>query len=94
MKDEEVRKSLQRVVDRLQKLLELNAPDIILCNEVMTLLRRCFCLPDNVMGRAFGESLAKNMLFWQGLCIKCRDPLPSCSNDPLCLACSAKEQQS
>lgn len=70
---------------RLVKLLEHNAPKIILCNELTLCLRSAQAMDPDAMGKALCNQLASNDWYMSGFCSQ-----PECSNKRMadCSLCS------
>lgn len=75
--------SISNVASRIVKLVELNAPNTILTNEVALLMMRAMTLAPEDMGRSLGLMLGGRLRVATGYCNACLSEIPfpkgSCS---------------
>lgn len=78
--------------ERLVKLIDLNAPDVIIANEVSILFKKALGL-NSKMAEIFAEDIARPARAWAGRCYSCGgeiEGLHSHVSDSCCKACHEK----
>lgn len=81
-----MRQRLANSVDRLRKLLELDAPDVIVATEVASTVKHAMMLWPKEAGAAIGESFGKSFRRIYGLCMECGKTCED-QNESECIAC-------
>jgi hypothetical protein len=76
-------------VNRVKKLLDLNAPDQVLAGALFILARTAIGLGGGAFTKALGERLAQGILKSAGFCNQCRQRLDRDSGD--CPRCDSEE---
>ena len=84
------RRRLRQSAERLVRLLELQAPETIVANEVALLLRQGLCsLPD--LGDFLGRWMTGRARVQGGLCVQCGERDVATPERELCVQCAAQE---
>lgn len=86
------RMMLENRARRLLKLLELDAPDLILCEEAMLVFRAACSIDPELAGAALAKSLRENHAREKHICLQCLDAVTA-PDDTLCAKCIAEYKQ-
>ncbi len=84
---------IQLGATRLGRLVDLDAPDVVMANEVAMLLKAMMAVNPTAWGRAMAGIIAEPMRYWYGCCARCLASLPDGTVGYDCPACEAKQEK-
>lgn len=92
----QLRERLRRCCERLAHLIDLNAPDIVVINDLMILIHYSEAAFGTRLWERLGERSAVVARYGAGLCAECDSALGPGENNPLeprCPPCRARLEQ-
>lgn len=86
---ENMKNTFKERVDRLKKLVDLNAPSYIICNEIVLVYLASFAIYPTIIGGILASKMREYELASCGICPKCQGPMRHELHT--CFSCLEKE---